>query len=205
MAVLKKSWIPVHMNPKKLILAAGVLWILLLSGCRVEESVINNPTKGSALMPDGDIAAATFVDLDFKSFPALPEDKIPPQKVIYVSLGGNDRSGTGAADSPFRSISRALRRSSAGDTIVIGGGRYAEVAEEGDHRGLIVAHRDITLMARPGESVELVPSDGGVNYGIHVLSGGFTLRGFTIRGFKVGVLFDDAVLEHDRKFVFCCC
>jgi len=45
---------------------------------------------------------------------------------IYVATNGNDQSGTGSINQPFRTINRALQVANPGDKIILRGGIYNE-------------------------------------------------------------------------------
>ena len=175
-----------------------VFALLLLAGASAGASQRERPTppgpegreiQRSGLRSEAEIASATFVALDFKGFPTLPAWKVPATDAIFVSTDGDDH-GTGEEISPFRTLARAVRAASAGDTIVAEGGTYREVWEPDDHRALLLETDNLTLMAAPGETVRLQPA-AGVGYGIVINARHVVVRGFHLDGFaKVGILFE---------------
>jgi parallel beta-helix repeat protein len=76
-----------------------------------------------------------------------PSDNTSGAQTYYVSVNGND-AGTGSLSAPFKSISVALDKAKAGDTILVRQGVYQErVAFKKSGR----LDRLITLKAYPGE------------------------------------------------------
>ncbi len=149
------------------------------------------------LTPDSEIEEATFVHLDFSKYPSLPPKTIPATKTIFVSTNGNDKTGNGLKNSPYRTISKALKKANSGYTIVISKGNYPEVYEKGDYRGLVINKNNITIMAVPGETVEMIPANKKVTYGILVEGNDFSIRGINIKGFStIGILFNDSKLKN---------
>ena len=147
-----------------------------------------SPAVGG-LVPDAEIAAATFIDLDLNRFPNLPPNEIPATGAIFVSPQGDD-AGTGSRLSPFKTIARAVHAASSAGTIVVREGSYREAWEADDFRALVVTKDHLTLMAYPGESVTMKPA-GGVTYGVVVNARNLVFRGIDFDGFrKIGVLFD---------------
>ena len=71
-------------------------------------------------------------------------------KNVYVSTSGSD-TADGSESSPLGSIEKAASKVSAGDTIVLRGGRYAEPAVIRGLKGR--ENKPITITSHPGEKV----------------------------------------------------
>ena len=87
--------------------------------------------------------------------PAPSDRPLPAENVVFVDSGRGDNAKPGTKDAPWKTISHALTKLKAGDTLAIRGGTYFEnlycaVAGTPD--------RPITIRAYPGEQVIL---DGG--------------------------------------------
>ncbi len=68
-----------------------------------------------------------------------------PSGAIYVSASaGNDSTGIGSIDRPYRSVATAIAKASAGATVVLRGGTYHEQ---------VVVDRALTIQNYPGEVV----------------------------------------------------
>lgn len=118
---------------------------------------------------------------------------------LYVANNGVDSLTCGAVGSPCRSISQAIHNAGAGDTVIVGPGRYGDVdyngnfADTGDEAGPLgacncIVHIDkpITLLSRSGADTTFI--DGGF-YGLTTVlieaSGaifGGPKHGFTVTG-----------------------
>jgi len=66
-------------------------------------------------------------------------------KEIYISPDGNDQTGSGSIDNPFKSIQSGLDHAFEGDVCIVRGGRYDE--------SVTIATDNITLRNYPGEFV----------------------------------------------------
>lgn len=73
-------------------------------------------------------------------------------RTLYVSTAGSD-ANPGTVAAPFRTVTRGLRVLQAGDTLLVRGGVYAEVAYAGDLAGTEAA--PIVVGAMPGETVTI--------------------------------------------------
>ncbi len=81
---------------------------------------------------------------------------VPTSNVIWVATTGNDTSGTGSNNTPYKTIKRALAVAPAGSTVVVRGGVYEEGGWTGDLASApSVANDNITLQNAPGEAVWL--------------------------------------------------
>jgi hypothetical protein len=78
-------------------------------------------------------------------------------KAIYVAPDGNDVTGTGAIDKPYKSIQGAALKLQAGMTLVLRGGTYAKDS-------IIIRDKtlsDVTIMSYPGERAVIDASTNG--------------------------------------------
>ncbi len=173
--------------------------VAILTACVFASDPGRAAAPGGGLTPTAEVAAATFVDLDFSRFPRLPPNQVPAAGAIFVSPQGND-SDAGTLQAPFRTIAHAVRAASSGSTVVVRGGSYAETWESGDHRALVLTQDDLTLTAYPGETVWMQPASG-VTYGIVVNARNLVLRGINLAGFgTVGILFESGA-KRNRSIV----
>ena len=81
-----------------------------------------------------------------------------PANGIYVSPTGNDATGTGTIDNPYKSINFALGKASPGATIILRGGTY----REGASTEVRVRQPNITIKSAKGEWAHIdlpFPSD----------------------------------------------
>ena len=69
---------------------------------------------------------ATITMADTLIAESLPPDSNYNDTGIYVSTSGNDQTGTGTIDNPYRTITHALSVANAGDVITLRGGVYNE-------------------------------------------------------------------------------
>jgi acetyl esterase/lipase len=148
------------------------------------------PASTGALRVDAEIAASTFVDLDFIRFPKLPPNEVPSAGAIFVSTDGDD-TGAGTQASPFLTMTHAIHTAAAGSTIVVRAGDYPEQWESEDYRALVLEKDGLTLMAWPGESVRMRPAPG-VSHGMVVNAQNLVIRGINVDGFgTIGILFTE--------------
>jgi hypothetical protein len=140
---------------------------------------------GAADLRDLDAAAdlegADDGVLDSAADAALPPPCEEPPGAIFVAPGG--RAGaTGEEDDPLGTLSAAMSRAMAGDTVVLRGGRYAEALEfvRSGEPG-----RPITVRAACGEQPVLDGAGLGVEGLVmirsraHLVVEGLTLKGLT--------------------------
>ncbi len=139
-------------------------------------------STSTELIPNEEIAAATFVQLDYAKFPNLPPWKVPQRGFISVARSGGD----------YTSIAAALRAAKPGGVVVVSGGEYAEQDPDAGHLGLVI-RKPVTLMARPGQKVVVRPR-GEAHSGLIVKASDVVVRGIHLRGFRnLGVVWDGAV------------
>lgn len=115
----------------------------------------------------------------------------------YCSTTGNDSTGTGSIDNPWRSpVYSASRLTSSGDILIIRAGTYNIVTSPASMKSAAIAPRaaNCTIKAYSGETVILQGSNTG-NYGVSPTQGvignyaaggsmqnAITIDGFTIKG-----------------------
>jgi len=68
-----------------------------------------------------------------------------PANGIYVSPSGNDATGNGSIDKPYKTINKALENAQSGATIVLRGGKYPQTV------ATRVREPNITIKSRKGE------------------------------------------------------
>jgi len=72
----------------------------------------------------------------------------------YVATNGNDATGDGTLQNPYRTVFHAVEEAQSGDTVVIRGGTYAETGE------IRVRIPDVTIRSYPGEWAVLDRTSG---------------------------------------------
>lgn len=93
----------------------------------------------------------------------------------YISVDG-DNNGNGTAESPWRTISKAMWKIQAGDEVVVGSGTYNELVRISASG---TADNYITVRsAVPGGAKIVSPSD----YGVHIQGDYIKLDGFDVSG-----------------------
>ena len=108
---------------------------------------------------------------------------------IFVSLSGNDTTGTGTILNPYLTWTKGLQSASLGETVYVRGGTYTTTVSNptGITFGTQESER-ITLMNYDGESVSLQPSAGSVCFQLKADNASsatisyFTLSGLTFDG-----------------------
>ena len=132
---------------------------------------------------------------------------------LYVANNGADSPSCGVKEDPCRSISRAIANAIAGDTLIVGPGRYGDLdgdsdfddpgEETGPGQGCACAvfvSKRLTIQSRDGAATTIV--DGAGVQGRSVVriapaaSGtvfGKKRKGFTIRNGGIGILTDGGV------------
>jgi hypothetical protein len=90
------------------------------------------------------LAAAATAVLLATSFPGLAAE-------LFVSTAGNDSSGNGTLQSPYRTIKRAISKTAAGDTVTIRGPSGNRTYNECDVR----LRHPLVLRSYPGEQAHI--------------------------------------------------
>jgi Periplasmic copper-binding protein (NosD) len=119
-------------------------------------------------------------------------------QVLRVANNGLDSSTCGAEVRPCRSIGRAIANANAGDTLLVGPGRYGDLnnngvfGEPGEEVidsiqfAVINISKPLRILSRDGASVTVIDSAGAPPMVVSITSGsvifGAPGRGFTIRG-----------------------
>lgn len=88
---------------------------------------------------------ATAADSGAGSTPVGSTSYAIPERAVFVAPWGDD-SASGRADNPVRTVTRALRSTPWGGTIVVRGGTY--------HESVVMPHEHpVTIQSYPGEAV----------------------------------------------------
>lgn len=109
---------------RQFILIAFIFWLIHLP----VENVLAQTATGDTLRPE-----------------TLPRPTNIPEGTIFVALNGNDLTGTGSLDQPYRTITKALAEADFGDVINCRAGTYAE------SEGIRFRRSGITLQSHPCE------------------------------------------------------
>ena len=117
---------------------------------------------------------------------APPTPQTPPTTftwTYYVSPGGNDANSDATARNvatPWQTITKALQRVNAGDTIVVlpSSSPYGEALQ--------IQDADVTLMAQTPGTVTITPP-ANTEKGISIAATGVTVDGFVVRGASTGI------------------
>jgi hypothetical protein len=129
---------------------------------------------------------------------------------LHVANNGVDGFACGAADSPCRSISRAIALAATDDTIIVGPGRYGDVNGDGDFDDpgdeaaelevgsclclVKVNKRGLTIRSRDGAAATVVDAGGLPVSVVHVEADDATVGsrrgGFTLIGGHRGISVD---------------
>jgi hypothetical protein len=86
-----------------------------------------------------------------------------PERELHVALSGNDSTGTGAPDRPFRTVRRAAQAATPGTAVRIGPGTYTEGTFIDGLRG--TAERPIWIGGVPGQPRPVIT---GVGEALHL-------------------------------------
>ena len=132
------------------------------------------------------------------------QDAAEPAARIYVdAASGDDTSGDGSADHPFRSITKALTEAGSPAVVLIGPGNYEENITLGDRILLVGSGRDETILDADG-GVRAVALEDGAAAGIvgMTLTGGYSTSlggdGAGIRGSSVDAYLLDTSLSDNH-------
>lgn len=144
---------------------------------------------------------------------------------LHVATYGVDGFACGDADSPCRSIGRAIALAAAGDTVIVGPGRYGDVNADGDFDDpgdeqpevdvgsclclINVDKRRLRLRSRDGAGVTVIDAGDLPVSAIHVGADGVIVggrkRGFTLlgghRGVRLGASVTRATIEGNVAIV----
>jgi len=114
----------------------------------------------------------------------------PKPTTFYVSTTGSDTTGTGSAGSPFATISHAVSAASAGMTVIVAPGTYAE---------MILITKQLTLMSQTSQPSGTVIDATGQPVGIAVL--GSAAAGTVVEGFTVMNANNEGIFVQDSSKV----
>jgi hypothetical protein len=119
-------------------------------------------------------------------------------RILHVANNGLDSLTCGAKAHPCRSIGRAIANANAGDTLLVGPGRYGDLNNNGvfgepgeevidpNWYVMINVHKPLRILSRDGASVTVLDIAGAPQAVVRISSGsvifGAPGRGFTIRG-----------------------
>ena len=116
---------------------------------------------------------------------------------LYVANNGIDSDTCEAGSAPCRSVSRAIVNAAAGDTIVVGPGRYGDLNGDGSFGGpgeeaapagcgcMIEVNKRLTLQSSDGPGVTILDAGGAEITGILVQADGVTFGGGSRHGFTI--------------------
>jgi len=116
---------------------------------------------------------------------------------LHVANNGIDSDTCGAGNAPCRSVSRAIVNAAAGDTIVVGPGRYGDLNGDGSFGGpgeeaapagcgcMIEVNKRLTLQSSDGPGVTILDAGGAEITGILVQADGVTFGGGSGHGFTI--------------------
>jgi hypothetical protein len=108
--------------------------------------------------------------------------------VYYVSTTGNDKSGNGSIEKPWRTIGHGMLGMSGGDTLYIRGGVYEEPGIQATSASRLPSglssEQRTRIVGYPGESVEFRPTSGASGgAGVYVVTKqNLSFESFTING-----------------------
>jgi hypothetical protein len=122
-----------------------------------------------------------------------------PSPSLHVANNGTDSPACGGEDHPCRSISQAIANASAGDTIVVGPGRYGDLngngifgepGEEAAEVGfgcacMIHVNKPVKLESRDGAFVTVLDAAGGAQITVVYISVGGVEFGAAHKGFTI--------------------
>jgi hypothetical protein len=140
---------------------------------------------------------------------AAAQDGSGTPRIWLVANNGVDGPSCGVFGSPCRSISQAISIASAGDSIIVGPGRYGDLdqngvlgglgEETGGCIGMICVDKAVRLVSREGAERTVIDATGlaSPTNAVAILADdvifGRSHRGFTVRGaVNIGVLVESA-------------
>jgi hypothetical protein len=120
-----------------------------------------------------------------------------PPATLYVATGGSDSGNCQASGSPCATIGYALSQASAGASVLVGPGTYAESANPAGGVNTIGAGLSgLTLASNPavgGSAANTIIDATGEANGVLVEAGGATVRGFSVENAQLeGILVQPA-------------
>lgn len=128
-----------------------------------------------------EIAADSSATVKVESSTCEEPTPPPPGAVgVFVSIQGDDASGAGSLEKPFRTITHALATAPDGDTIHVLCGTYTE--EGGETFPLEVGGRELAGVGADEVRIAYFGEEAGV-VGL-LVEGGATVRGVTLVGFS---------------------
>jgi hypothetical protein len=111
--------------------------------------------------------------------------------IIHVANNGTDTAACGAEPLPCRSITKAISFARAGDTILVGRGRYGELNGNGvlgdpgeeaapDCFCMLEINKSVTVRSRDGALATVIDSGGQFRNAVEITADNAQLHGFTI-------------------------
>src|SRR5262245_30462958 len=116
---------------------------------------------------------------------------------LHIANNGVDSDTCGAGSAPCRSISQAIVNAAAGDTIVVGPGRYGDLNGDGSVGGpgeeagpagcqcMIEVNKRLTLKSSDGPGVTILDAAGAEVYGVFAQADGVTVGSGSGHGFTI--------------------
>ena len=92
-----------------------------------------------------------------------------PGTTYYVSTAGNDASGSGTADNPWRTVQYAIGQASANDTIIVAAGLYKENIVIDKSLTLKGVQSGVDARTRSGAETIIEPNNPDAQAAIHIV------------------------------------
>lgn len=93
--------------------------------------------------------------------------------IIYVTTSGSDTAGDGSAAMPYRTVNKAIQSASAGDTVSVGTGTYAETVTINKALTLqpTSGNQGDAILTSAGSTLSIAPSTNNVTVSkMHIIS-----------------------------------
>ena len=98
----------------------------VIGGIKSSTDILVNNSTGVATVSTG-VSANNILRLDENGkIPNSPIPDIIPQNYLYVAKSGDDTNGTGSANRPYLTVSKAISVASVGTTVYVYPGTYTE-------------------------------------------------------------------------------
>jgi len=163
-------------------LTLGFMLLFLFTSCQP-----GNPENGNDPEDDNNTEQGETYGIPAETVP--PADEQYVDEGIFVSPSGNDDSGDGTLEAPYRTIQHVLDNvATPGDTLILRGGIYNEAVR--------IRHPRITIRSKHDEWARIIcPVDDEDNYGVVVefdvdSSGGRLQRVAVAGGYYYGISFE---------------
>jgi parallel beta-helix repeat protein len=180
---------------------------------------MSSPLARTQILRALSIACLLLTAIDASADSNKGHENKDPGRTWRVANNGVDDSTCGGVRNPCRSISQAIANATAGDTILVGPGRYGDLNGDGDFDdpgdeqarvgtgiGCVVCiNKQVRVLSTDGATATMVDGESALPHGelpfvIYISTSGVTLgqrhRGFTIKnGQMYGVKSDAADLH----------